>query len=404
MSSTRRAASTPTVTIPFPKGPRYGPATERAVLALLRSGRLSDTGRGAAIGELEDAFAKFTRTTHVLSFGSGTGSLMAALHGVRVTPDTGVLMSPMNWISAILAAFHAGSYPIFGDIESTSPNLDPAAVTTATNYSAVLVTHAFGIPARMDALGAATTRPIVEDASHAHGARYAGRPVGSWSAAGCFSLQGDKDVSGGEGGILTTNDRAVYERALTLGHHPHRLDAELTLPELLPLAATGAAYKLRMPALSAVIAHEQLSTLPARTAAAETNLAVLRQVLARLGAPVAVSGLGSGSTRGWYRVPLTVAHPVADPAALFAACRTERIPVRPHYPDWLRSPLLHDRALLLDFWPHLRHSPYNPPDPDAFPNYHLARRQTLLIKVPTVSAPEYMEQVGNGLARVTTSH
>jgi dTDP-4-amino-4,6-dideoxygalactose transaminase len=91
---------------------------------------------------------------------------------------------------------------------------------------------------------------------------YRGRPVGSWGAAGCFSLQESKAVSGGEGGILTTSNAVIYQRAMTLGHHPLRLADELTDPDLLPLTEAAASYKFRMPALAAVIALQQLRSLP----------------------------------------------------------------------------------------------------------------------------------------------
>jgi dTDP-4-amino-4,6-dideoxygalactose transaminase len=390
------------VNLPFPRRARYGAAERAAALDLLDAGRLSDTGRGPAIAGLEDDFAAMTGTRHALSFNSGTASLHAALHAVGAGPDAGVVMSPMTWISAILVAFHAGSFPIFADLEPGGINLDPAAVPAASDHGAVLVTHAFGIPARMDAL-IGHPAPVVEDCSHAHGARYTGRPVGSWGAAGCFSLMERKAVSGGEGGVLTTNDRRVYERAMTVGHHPHRLTAELTQPDLLTLATTGLGYKTRMPTLAAVIARAQLAGLPARMAAADTNLAHLTEILDSNGAPVRTPPIGAGSVRGWYGTPLIVTEPVADPDQLYAACQAASVPVRRLYDDWLSSPLLRNPALLPSLFPHLRHSPWTAPDPDSFPHYTHARRQTLLIKVPEVPAADYMDQVGAALTAVLHS-
>jgi dTDP-4-amino-4,6-dideoxygalactose transaminase len=399
MTSGTAPAGAGSVTLPFPRAPRYGPADRAAVLDLLEAGRLSDTGRGPAIAGLEDDFAAATGTRYALSFNSGTASLHAALHAVGARADAGVVMSPMTWISAILVAFHAGSFPIFADLQPDDVTLDPAAVPADGGHAAVLATHAWGIPARMDAL-TALPAPVVEDCSHAHGARYAGRPVGSWGTAGCFSLMERKAVSGGEGGVLTTHDRGVYERALTLGHHPHRLAAELTEPDLLALATTGLGYKTRMPALAAVIARAQLRALPGRMAAAETNLAYLTGILHDTGAPIRTPPIGAGSVRGWYGTPLIVTQPVADPDALHAACQAARLPVRRLYDDWLSSPLLRSPALLRGVFPHLRNTPWTPPDPDAFPNYRQARRQTLLIKVPDLPAADYMTQVAAALSAV----
>ena len=392
----------PMVTLPFPKQPKYGAAERAAVLQLLESGHLSETTRGPATTELENDFATFVGTAWALSFNSGTASLTAALHAVGARPDAGVLMSPMTWISSITAAFHAGSYPVFADVQADSVNLDPACLAGSDDVSAALVTHAWGVPAAMKALTAASNVPVVEDCSHAHGAQHAGRLVGSWGAAGCFSLQEAKAVSGGEGGILTTSNRAVYERAMSLGHHPHRLQAELTLPELATTADTGAAHKYRMPALSAVIAREQLRGLPARMATAEANLATLREVLRELGAPVAVPDPGPGGVRGWYGTPLQLLQPDVDAETLHDTCTAQGIPARRIYPDWLASPLLHTPDLLHRFWPHLIHSGWRPPDPEAFPHYRQARRRTLVLKIPTVAAGDYMTQVGQALAAVLT--
>ncbi|MEU7894223.1 DegT/DnrJ/EryC1/StrS family aminotransferase [Nonomuraea sp. NPDC049152] len=389
---------TPVVTLPFPRRPKYGAGERDAILALMNGGRLSETWRGPATAALEDDVARLVSTRYALSFNSGTASLHAALHAVGVDPDAGVVMSPMTWMSAITVAFHAGSFPVFGDIEPASTHLAAAALAAAApRCSAAMVTHAWGIPAPMDALVGAADLPVVEDCSHAHGALYRSRPVGSWGAAGCFSFQEAKAVSGGEGGVMTTSDRGVYERALTVGHHPHRLAAELTHTDLLPLADAGALYKFRMPPLSAVIARHQLTSLPERMAAAEENLSTLLQLIVGQDLPVTAPALEPGSVRGWYGTPLIVTEPVADPEALHAACSARGVPVRPPYPDWLTTPLLQQPNLLARYWPHLR-GQYRPPRREDFPNYYEARRQMLVIKVPDVPADDYMEQVGAALA------
>ncbi|MEU9168532.1 DegT/DnrJ/EryC1/StrS family aminotransferase [Streptomyces sp. NPDC048420] len=397
--------STGLVGLPFPRENKYA-AAESAVVERLRSGRLSDTNRGPAIQSLEDAFTDLTGARYALAFNSGTSALHAALHATGAHPEAGIAVSPMTWISALTATLHAGSFPVFCDVEPNGVNLAPAALAAAApGCSAAVVTHAWGIPAPMDALGH-IDEPValVEDDSHAHGALYLGRPAGSLGAAGCFSLQDAKSVSGGEGGILTTSTRAVYERALTLGHHPHRLQAELSLPDLRPLAQTGAGYKFRMPVLSALIAREQLRTLAERACVAETNLAVLTSTLADRKAPITAPELADGTRRGWYGTPLTVTEPLSEPQALRAAAASAGIPLRPMYDDWVKAPLFQQPDLLRQLWPHVRLSPYAPPEPDALPHYYRARRQTLVIKVPMVAAADYMHAVGRTLADILNRH
>lgn len=195
-------------------------------------------------------------------------------------------------------------------------------------------------------------------------------------------------------------DREVYERALTLGHHPARLAAELTLPELKPFATTGAAYTYRMPALSAVIARQQLRSLPDRMLAAEQNLLALREALEEYDAPIAWPEIGELSVRGWYGTPLTIGVRVPDPAELSKRFKAAGIPVRSLYEDWTQAPLFQRPDLAARFWPHLARSPYQPPTRDELPNFHKAMRQMIVLKVPQILAPDYMEQVGETLAAV----
>ncbi|TDE32143.1 DegT/DnrJ/EryC1/StrS family aminotransferase [Actinomadura sp. 6K520] len=391
-------AAAPAVTLPFPRRPKYGDSEITAVTELLRSGSLSEIGCGPASRGLEDAFRELIGTTYGLSFNSGTASLHAALHAVEsatgASLNAGVAMSPMTWISAITAAFHAGSFPVFADMAPGSPNLDPAAAE-ATGCSAILATHAWGIPARMDEF-ARFQSAVIEDCSHAHGALYQGRPVGSWGIAGCFSLQESKAVSAGEGGVLTTSDRGIYEAAMTVGHHPIRLAAELTDPGLLPLAAAAASYKYRIPALSAVIATEQLRTLPERMKASQENLAHLTDLISAHDLPLQPVPLPDGSVRGWYGMPFTLLEPVTAPDDLAVACKRAGLPVRPLYRDWMSTPLLQQPALIDRYWPHMR-ARWNPPDARDFPNYQHFRNQTLVLKIPDVAAPRYIEQVAAAL-------
>ncbi|MGH3923468.1 MAG: DegT/DnrJ/EryC1/StrS family aminotransferase, partial [Pseudonocardiaceae bacterium] len=192
----------------------------------------------------------------------------------------------------------------------------------------------------------------------------------------------------------------VYERALTLGHHPHRLGAELTDPDVTAFAGSGASYKFRIPALSAVIAREQLRGLPARNANAEANWRTLHEIITCSKLPIQFPRIAPGSVRGWYGTPLVVTDTIQDPAALFAKCTARGIPLRALYPDWLASPLLQRPDLLARFWPNITSTAYRPPDPESLTAYQQLRRQMLIVKIPDLPAPDYMEQVGNALAAV----
>ncbi len=187
---------------------------------------------------------------------------------------------------------------------------------------------------------------------------------------------------------------------MTLGHHPHRLAAELTDPDLVPLIPSAASYKFRMPALSAVIAREDLRGLAARNLAAQNNWQVLHDLVGRHGLPIAFPELGENSQRGWYGTPLILQSEIDRPDDLQAACVQAGIPVRAQYPDWLASPLLQSTELLTRFWPHVAHTDYRPASRADLPHYDRLRRQLLVLKIPDVPAPDYMEQVGHALAAV----
>jgi len=132
----------------------------------------------------------------------------------------------------------------------------------------VIVCHTWGVPAPMaEILGAARDLGIlvIEDASHCHGATYAGRFLGTLGDIGCFSLQGTKALVAGEGGVLVTNDRSMLERAMIPGHHPARLQEALTLPQHAGFVRAGGGWKYRANPLAMAIAAAQLPDLTSGT-------------------------------------------------------------------------------------------------------------------------------------------
>lgn len=148
--------------------------------------------------------------------------------------------------------------------------------------------------------------------------------------------------------------------------------------------------------MSAVIAREQLKSLPSRMKDSETNLAHLTQLINDTDLPLTPIPVPADSVRGWYGTPFTVSTPVTDPAALLAACKTAGLPVRALYPDWLTTPLLTEPALIERYWPHMR-GRWTRPDVHNFPRYQRFRNQTIILKIPDLPDPAYMEQVAAAL-------
>ncbi len=200
--------------IPLAK-PVLGEAEERAVIEVLRSGQLS---LGPALGEFERRFAEFAGAAHASAVSSGTAGLHLALRAVGVKDGDEVVTSPFSFVASANAAVFERARPVFADIDPVTLDLDPqaaaAAVTPRTR--ALLPVHIFGYPADMDAFEALASRHdlgIVEDACEALGGRYAdGTEVGSREGPAVFAFYANKQMTTGEGGIVTTGSAAMKQR------------------------------------------------------------------------------------------------------------------------------------------------------------------------------------------------
>jgi perosamine synthetase len=398
-----------TVTIPSPPYPIIGAEEIGAAIRVLMSGQLSDCGRGQFVAKMEDDFAAYFGTKYALSFSSGTASLHGALFAVGVRPGTEVLTANNTWVSGITAIFHAGGTPVFCDIKPGALHIDPADIRrkAGPHTKAVIVTHLWGIPADMDGILKVANDlklGVVEDCSHAHGAKYKGRFVGTLGDVGCFSLQGSKAIVAGEGGILITNSRRYYQRAMIPGHHDARLSKALTLAELRPFAQTGGYWKYRIPPLAAAIATAQLKRLDELNAARQANFDQLHARLTKRVPFISWPKLPPKSRRGWYGAPATYTYDQEKvPRDLFAeACAAEGVPLGTGYQNWYQTPLFQDTKLLSQLWPvkHANGVEYTPLPPGALPNDEALRRKFLCFHIPAIEVPAYVEQTAKAIEKV----
>ncbi len=202
----------------FSHGSCYGKEEEEAVLAVMRAGAPSC---GPAVKEFEGAFASYCGTEYGLAVSSATTGLELAMIGAGVGPGDEVITTPISWISTANAAATLGAKVVFADVDARTLNLDPASVEKkiTPRTKAILPVHLYGQCADMDALNE-LARPrgirVVEDAAHAAGAEYKGRRSGSLGDIGVFSFHQQKNmVTLGEGGLVTTSDKGLYERMLS---------------------------------------------------------------------------------------------------------------------------------------------------------------------------------------------
>ena len=254
---------------------------EQAVLEVLRSGELSIN---PVVGELENDYKKLTGRTFTLTHNNGTAAILAGLHALGIGPGDEVIVPSATWWSSVMPILHCGGIPIFAEVETDCLGLDPVDVERkiTPRTKAIVVVHLFGMPSKMDELTAVAEKhalKILEDASHAHGATYKGKPIGSFGDVSVFSMQGNKLVPSGEGGILLCDSQELYESAVVLGHYERLLSLE---SENRFFAATGFGFKFRMSPMSAALARIQLQHLEERNNKRSANCMYLSAKLADL--------------------------------------------------------------------------------------------------------------------------
>ncbi|RJO61119.1 DegT/DnrJ/EryC1/StrS family aminotransferase [candidate division WS5 bacterium] len=193
-----------------------------AIYALL--GKNTQAGSGGPVSKLEEGFCRLTNTEYALTMNSGTATLHSAYFAVGVKPGDEVIVPAYTFFASAAPVLQLGGIPVFCDIDERTLTADPDDVERriTPKTRAICVVHVWGNPAKMDRFAEIAKKhkiALIEDASHAHGATYKGKPIGSWGDIGCFSLQGEKPVSGGELGIAVTNNPRYYDRMLILGHY-----------------------------------------------------------------------------------------------------------------------------------------------------------------------------------------
>ena len=206
--------------------PAIEEADIEAVVETLRSGWITT---GAAATKLEDEFKRISGARHALALSSATAALHLALEAWDVGRGDEVILPALTFPSCAGVVLEAGATPVLADVCEDDLTVDPASVEKLISPATkvIMPVHYAGQPARMDQLTALANGEIriLEDAAHAPGATYDGAPVGSLGDAAAFSLYATKNVTSGEGGVLTANDEEFIERARMLSLHGMSRDA-----------------------------------------------------------------------------------------------------------------------------------------------------------------------------------
>jgi dTDP-4-amino-4,6-dideoxygalactose transaminase len=225
----------PIRTQPFARWPSFESDEVDAVARILQSGKVNYwTGNEGRL--FEEEFAAFSGSRYAVALANGTVALELALYALGVGPGDEVVVACRTFIASASCAAMRGAIPIMADVDRESQNItaDNVRAVLSPRTKAIIAVHLAGWPCEMDPilqLAADCGLKVVEDCAQAHGATYKGRPVGSMGDAAAFSFCQDKILTtGGEGGMLTTNDLGVWTRAWSFKDHGKSYDAVYNRP------------------------------------------------------------------------------------------------------------------------------------------------------------------------------
>jgi perosamine synthetase len=312
--------------IPLAK-PVLGEAEERAVIEVLRSGQLS---LGPKLGEFERLFAQRIGAPHASAVSSGTAGLHLALRAVGVEEGDEVITSPFSFVASANAILYCGAKPVFADIDPVTLNLDPAAAEAAITprTKAILPVHIFGYPADMPAFERIARKhglALVEDACEALGAKHADGPaVGGRGNPAVFGFYANKQMTTGEGGMVTLGDAATKER----------IDSERNqgrAPDMGWLAHDRLGFNYRLSEIACALGIVQMGRLDDMLEARARVAECYRNVLAGIEGLVLPCSDEGGDVRGWFvfvvRLPAGV-----DRTATIGALAQAGIQSKPYLP------------------------------------------------------------------------
>jgi len=238
--------------------PLVGTEEKEAVMKVLDSGMLTHkAGKGPMVSEFEKKFANYINVKNAIATNSGTAALHAALLAFNIKSGDEVIVPSFTFVATASVVLHVGAKPIFVDIDPEIYAMDPQELKKkiTPKTKAIIPVHLFGHPADMDSineLASAKNIKVIEDACQAHGATYKGQQVGGIGDLGCFSFYPSKNMTTGEGGMLTTNDDGLAEILRTIINHGEK--------EAYQTVRLG--HNFRMTEMAAAIGTVQIDKLP----------------------------------------------------------------------------------------------------------------------------------------------
>ncbi len=303
---------------PFSPWPSFSEEEIEAVSRVLRSNRVN-YWTGEECRSFEREFAQWAGSRHAIALANGTVALDLALHGLGIGPGDEVVVTPRTFLASVSCVVNAGAAPVFADVDRDSGNItaETIAQVLSPRTKAAIPVHLAGWPCDMDPIMDLSTRhgfKVIEDCAQAHGARYKGRSVGSIGHVGAWSFCQDKIMTtGGEGGMVTTDDRELWSRMWSFKDHGKSWEAvyERDHAPGFRWLHEGFGTNWRMIEMQAVIGRIQLARMEEWTAARHANADAVRGALSAFAGEQGIvraptlsgrAGLGNDSRHACYKL------------------------------------------------------------------------------------------------------
>lgn len=274
---------------PFAPWPCFEEDEIAAVRRVLTSGKVNYwTGQEGKLFEQE--FARWIGCNHALALANGTVALESALYALGIGPGDEVIVTSRTFIASASCIVMRGAIPVMADVDPVSQNVTAESIRAVltSKTKAIIAVHLAGWPCDMDSIMALAKQhglKVIEDCAQAHGATYKGRMAGSMGDAAAFSFCQDKIMTtGGEGGMLTTNDPLVWEKAWSFKDHGKSYDAICNRPSQLGFNWVHESFgtNWRLTEMQSAIGRIQLHKLPAWLESRRQHAALLTDCFSRI--------------------------------------------------------------------------------------------------------------------------
>ena len=249
------------------------------VISVLRNGALTSAANlgGKNVQEFEKLVSSFVKSKYAVAVNSGTAALQAALYALDIKSGDEVLLPSFTFVATANAVVSVGAKPVFVDIKKDNYTMDPIALKKkiTKKSKAIIPVHLYGNVAYMDEISEIASKHnlhIIEDAAQSMGSSYKGKQTGTFSELGCFSLYAAKVMTSGEGGVIVTSNKKLWEKLLMIRNHGmvHGYDTRVL------------GLNFRLPEINAAIAKVQMKKLPKFLLKRRKNAKILTDLLSGL--------------------------------------------------------------------------------------------------------------------------